>query len=249
MDLEKELRQAMADHVAEASAPASLVTDVRRRHRRRVVRIRTTLGVAATAVVAVAITPTYHAITIGAAPVGAPETTNGMSRTPAPPAAPQPIPPGTPDPRTLSGTAGPGATGRPSAVPPSHRGELPAHLPVSVRKWVTYLPPGLRPSGPCQDERTSSRQTTTCRWKGAAGTVEVHLIHGAGLGRPEDLSAVPPMPTYTSVHGRRAITAPWGGTGGQILWIERQGLGVFVGVDAPLRGELNRIADGVRDPF
>ncbi|TDD72797.1 hypothetical protein, partial [Actinomadura rubrisoli] len=80
MDLESELRRAMAEQVAEATAPPSLVADVKRRHRRRATRIRATVGAAAASVVALALVPTYQSFR--ATPAGAPETTaspNGVS--------------------------------------------------------------------------------------------------------------------------------------------------------------------------
>jgi hypothetical protein len=249
MDLEKELRQAMAEHVAEAAAPSSLVTDVRRRHRRRVTRIRTTIGVAAAAVAAIAALPAAEFFDIGAAaPVGAPTTTIAPRPATSPPGSHAPLAPGSLDPRLASKAPRAGSTGKPSATPPHSSVGSPGGITGPVDDWLTYLPSGLQPAGPCLDERSATRRTTTCRWTGTGGTLEVQVVRGSGLTSLEDFSAIPPMPRYTSVHGRRAITGERmlaGGAGGQVMWIERPGTGMFVSVSTPLRSQLMRIAEGV----
>jgi hypothetical protein len=251
MDLEKELRQAMAEHVAEASAPVMLVADVHRRHRRRVRRVRTTIGVVAVAVVAVSALPAAEFFDIGAAEqVSAPSTTEDARPSTGSPGSPVPHAPASPGARTGSGTARAGEAGRPSVPPPSHGGESPG-VAGPVVDWLTYLPSGLRSVGPCADERSADRRTTTCRWRGTGGTIEVRLVRETGVSKIEDLSAVPPMPRYTSVHGRRAVISErmlTGAAGAQVTWMERPGAGVSVSVGPSLRNELMRIAEGVRIP-
>ncbi|HEV7936379.1 MAG TPA: hypothetical protein VGP70_29230 [Actinomadura sp.] len=244
MDLEQQLREAMAEHVAEVSAPASLVKDVHRRHRRRVVRIRTTIGVAATALVAITVTPAFNVLQIGAAPVGAPSATHGTGRTPTRPVSPEPLAaPGSPDSHASTGTID-GAPARPPATSPHHGGGAEGDV-IPIRTWVTYLPRGLKPAGSCRDERAASRRMTICRWTGSAGSLEVRLFRGSELAKPEDFAAIPPMPRYTTVHGHRAIIADGSGAAAQIMWIDRPGVGVLVEVSQSLRDQLIRIAEGV----
>ncbi|MBC6459506.1 hypothetical protein [Actinomadura sp. HBU206391] len=241
----------MAEHVAEASAPSSLVTDVRRRHRRRVTRIRTTVGVAAAAVVAIAALPAADFFDIGAAaPVGAPTTASKGPAAP-PPGSQQPLGPGTPDPRTSSGEPRAGATVKPSATPPHRRGGPSGGVIPPVVDWLAYLPSGLRAVGPCADERSETRRTIICRWTGPAGTLEVRLHSGSGLTKPEDVFALSAVPKYTSVRGQRAITLERtlaGGAGSLVMWIDHPGSGVTVSVSPSLRTQLMRIAEGVHAP-
>jgi hypothetical protein len=246
MELESELRQAMTEHVAAASAPRSLVTAVRRRHRRRVIRIRATVAVAAVAAAAIATVPVYQ--TVRAAPAGGPDPRTGVgpatvSTMPMPSAA-------TPYPRSSPGRAE--ATVRPAPTRSAHGpGRGGARGP---RAWVTFVPPGLDEVGSCVDQRVSGRPTTACRWAGVGGSaVEVRFVDDPGLVAPEDVISPAPMPgnvlTSDQVHGRPAVvtdTAGAVGTGGQVAWIERPGLGVVVLVTKPLRDQLLRIADGVR---
>src|SRR3954469_16236923 len=60
MDLENELRQAMAEHVTEVSAPRSLAADAKRRHHRTVRRRGAFTVGAAALVVGVAMVPAYQ---------------------------------------------------------------------------------------------------------------------------------------------------------------------------------------------
>src|SRR4051812_8084278 len=88
MDLENELRQAMAEHVTEVSAPRSLAADAKRRHH-RTVRRRTALAVgAAGLVVGVAMIPAHQSFrpqTVGADGKGG--TKHGVRTTVTPPSA------------------------------------------------------------------------------------------------------------------------------------------------------------------
>ncbi|GAA2119229.1 hypothetical protein [Actinomadura alba] len=251
MDLENELKQAMAEHVAEASAPTSLVADVHRRHRRRARRVRTTIGVAAVAVVTVSALPAAQFFDIGTAePVGAPTTTTGPRASSMPPGSPVPLAPVSPDPRTGSGTPRAGETAKPPVTRPSRGGGGPGVVSPIV-DWLTYLPSGLRPAGSCGDERDGSRRTTICRWTGTAGTVEVRLVRDSGPTEIEDLFAVPSVPRPAEVRGRRALVVErmlTGGAGSLVLWMERPGAGVSVSVSPGLRTQLMRIAEGARIP-
>jgi hypothetical protein len=240
MDLESELRQAMAEHVASASAPSSLVTAVHRRHRRRSARIRASVAVAAVAAVAIAVVPVRHAVR--ATPAGEPDGPGGVgpatvSTTPMPPLA-------TPYPRSAA-SDGAVATASGSAASPPARG-LSRRDPL--RALMTYLPPGLRPEGLCVAAQAAGRSTTTCRWAGDGGAaLEVRLVRDPALAGPEDIaSASAPVLVYDQVHDQPAIVTEQAGVGRQVTWIERPGLGVLVSVSTPLGDRLMRIADGVR---
>lgn len=248
MDLEKELRQAMAEHAAESSAPTTLVADVRRRHHRRVMRIRTTVGVAATVGVAIAMVPTYNAFRVQVAPAGAtgsptdgrPSTTAVQS---APPSAPAPGPTG------ATAPAAPGATAKPSTRAPGQTGgAAPSSGVLPVRRWLAYVPQGLRQTEPCLDRNSGGKHTTTCEWTGPGGRIEVRLVRGSDLTKPEEILAVPGVPRYTSVHGRRAITLIRPDGAAQLVWVDRPGVGVLMTVSAPLRTELKKIAEGFQAP-
>src|SRR4051794_38165488 len=104
MDLESELKQAMAERVAPVSAPTSLVADVHRRHRRRVARVRTTVMTAAAVAVVVTVTPMYQAHR--AVSTGAHDATAGTGPATASTALIQPLPTVSPDPRSTPGVAG-----------------------------------------------------------------------------------------------------------------------------------------------
>ncbi|GAA2605951.1 hypothetical protein SMC26_32655 [Actinomadura fulvescens] len=248
MDLESELRKAMAEHTAEASAPASLAARVRHRHRRRVARIRTTVGVAAVAVVAIAAVPSYRSLDAG--PVSA-------SRTPTSTGTAAALPPGqdrTPAPgpsRTPRSTDGPGTGSTrqptvPGTTPSGSGGPIPGGGASKLPAWVTYMPSGLSAAGPCATHRSGQRSTTTCRWQGSSGSVEVRLVRGMGFAGPESLAAFPTVPTPTTVRGRRAIMTDRPDTGRQIAWLDRPGVGVLVVVGGAARAQLLRIAEGVR---
>ncbi|MEU6038958.1 hypothetical protein ABZ801_26455 [Actinomadura sp. NPDC047616] len=252
MDLESELRTAMAEHTAGTSAPPSLAAVVRRRHRRRVVRIRVTVGAAvAAAVAAFVVTPAYNSMT-HVDPAGMRETPAG-SPTAASPDRPVPPPaPGLPASPPSAERPGAGASGKPEAdrpPAPAHRDE-PGGAPGPVRRpdWVTYLPPGLNVDRPCAERGGGGDRTTTCRWSGGSGWVEIRVVRGTGLSGPEDLGGdgAPSMPRHTSVHGVRAVVSDRPDSGRQVAWMARPGVGVVVAAGGSARDQLMRVAEGVR---
>ena len=246
MDLENELRQAMEEHVTGVSAPGALAHDARRRHQRTVRRRATVAVAAAGIVVAIAVIPTYQAIhpqTVSSqGPAG--RHTGGRKAETAAPA--------TPSPSTALGSrsAPPSA----SASTPAHPGTRPSRhptgthgaVPGAVRALLGYLPSGINPDETCHNDGTGARRTTICRWTGATGWIEVRLVRDKALTGPADMGFAPPMPQHAEVHGHAALRG--GGTAafGQVMWIERSGLGVWVGVSPTLGTKLMRIADGVR---
>ncbi|MGI8329709.1 hypothetical protein ACRYCC_07065 [Actinomadura scrupuli] len=246
MDLERELRLAMAEHLDGAKAPEELATAVSRRHHRRVVRIRTTVAVvAAGAAVAVA-APTYHAVK--ATPAG------GERRLPTHrPAGPSPerarppaagVTPAAPSPTGPAGVPAPAATGGPQGghqPKPSGRPEL-----SSPSSWVTYLPPGLKPAGPCLPGGTAGRPSTTCRWSHGTDWFTVDVVRAPSLTRPEELGVASALARHTTVHGHQALSVRSPDGGGRTVWIERPGVGVVVVVSRALNDRLPRIAGGVR---
>jgi hypothetical protein len=249
MDLESELRQAMAEQVAEAAAPPSLVADVRRRHRRRVTRIRVTVGVAAAAVAVAAVAPGYQSFraeTVGSK--GEPEGKGGTVATTRPdgtpaPALPEPSPApgksGTATPKKPAGRDG----GGPERKPSTGGGDGVAGLP----SWVTFLPPGLAEDKPCASRREGENRVTTCRWRGSGGWVEVKVVRGSGLSGPEDLITAPGVPRPSTVHGMKALTTERSDASRQIAWLERPGVGVIVAAGGgAVRDQLMRVAEGIR---
>ena len=237
MDLENELRHAMAEHVADVSASESLAAAARSGHHRTVrVRALTVTTVAAT-VVAIAAMPAYQAFR--PEPVGAPG--RAPSAPPAgglAPSAPRPVEaPATPSasPRSTPPVARPGTVHPPTA--PSSHGRGPSLL--------TYLPSGLRRPVPCATTKAADRQVTSCRWTGSGGLIEIKLIRGP-FADPSDIGSFPPMSMPARVHDRPAIRGEWPDMGSQVAWVERPGLGVWVGVGRSLNDQLMRIAEGVR---
>jgi hypothetical protein len=243
MDLENELRQAMAAHVADVSAPESLAVEARRGHH-KTVRVRAlTITAVAAVVVAIAAMPAYQAFrpeTVGApgrAPSGTPA--GGLA-----PSAPRPVEaPATPSaPARASTPAGrPGTIIHPPAAPSSPGGG--GRIGQSL---LTYLPSGLRRLDPCATTKAADRQVTSCRWTGSGGLIEIKLIRGPSFADPSDIGYFPPMSMPARVHDRPAIRGEWADMGSQVAWVERSGLGVWVGVDRALNGQLMRIAEGVR---
>lgn len=250
MDLESELRKAMAEQVAEATASPSLVTDVKRRHRRRKARIHAAAGVAAASVAALALVPTYQSFR--ATPAGNPESTRptgGVSehRQPERPPAPGPS-------QSPSAKDGPGAG--PSSEPKPHptsggSGVNPEKPGIGgavddLPRWITYLPDGLTATGPCAVTGDAKRETTTCKWRGSAGWLEIAVVKGRGLADPRDLMKSPGIPGRTTVRGLPALTGDRPGSGRQISWLDRPGVGVTVSGGGSVEKQLMRIAEGVR---
>lgn len=237
MDLENELRQAMADDVEDVSAPRSLASDVRRRHRRRVRRRGVAVGAAAGIVAVVAAVPTFQAIhprEVGAHSPDPHHTGPGTASTRQLPASPpdrSPKPSDTPE--TPHHPARPPATSHTSAhsTPP--------------RSWLSYLPTGIRPDASCHTQHATAKSTTTCRWTGPAGWIELRLVHADGLTGPSDLGFTPPMPTSSRVHGHPALRSAIPAT---VMWAERKGVGVWIGVAPSLSSTLLHIAEGAHIP-
>ncbi|MFD0685671.1 hypothetical protein [Actinomadura fibrosa] len=250
MDLESELRKAMAERVAEATAPDSLAADVKRRHRRRAARIRVTVGAAAAAVAAIALVPTYQSFR--ATPAGAPGTAAPPDRASVlrqperPPARGVPTSP-SPSGRPGTGTSPKPPDARPSGGTGGHtaRPGAPGGVPA-LPGWVSYLPRGLTATAPCAVADGAGRKTTTCAWRGSAGWVEIAVVRDSGLG-PEDLAPMRGVPGHASVRGMPALTADAPDSGRQISWLARPGVGVVVKAGGgTARNELLRIAEGVR---
>ncbi|HEU5031385.1 MAG TPA: hypothetical protein VFV01_41165 [Spirillospora sp.] len=250
MDLESELRAAMAEQVAGTAAPPSLVADVRRRHRRRTNRIRATVGVAAASVAALALVPTYQSFRATPAgdsatsrPSGGPAILEQPERRPASGLPASPSPEGRPE---------AGSTPKPSAHPRSGGdaggGDGRPGVPGATMKlpaWVTYLPGGLTAAGPCTVTGDAKRRTTTCKWGGTDGWVQIALVKGSGVGLT-DLAPVGGVPTRTTVRGMPALTGDRPGSGRQVSWIAKPGTGVTVTAAGAEKDQLMRIAEGVR---
>jgi hypothetical protein len=244
MDLENELRRAMAEHVTEVSASRTLAHDARRRHHRTVRRRTAVAMTAAGLVVAVAAIPAYQSFrpaTVGAdGPGGRHHGTHAVvSPTPSPSVSPphsgRPV---TPAPGT-AGSRPPGTTR--SRHPASPHGSIFA-VPT---KLLGYLPAGIDPAKTCHTQQMGSRATTTCRWTGTAGWIEVRLVRDHGLSGPADLGFAPPMASQSQVHGHSALRGDGPAVPSQLMWIEHDGLGVWVGVSPSLSGRLVRVAEGV----
>lgn len=243
MDLENELRQAMAEHVTGVSAPRTLADEAKRRHHRTVRRRTTVAAAAAGVVVAVAMVPTYQAIR--PQPVGAPGPggrpgggAKAGAATTAQPSTPSAVGPAA----TSKTTAG---TSHPAAPPSRHSPGTHSAVSGIARSLLGYVPAGIRPDGKCDTEEAGHRRTTVCRWTGSAGWVEVRLVRDGGLAGPADMGLAPPMPKHVQVNGHTALQGDGPTMVSQIMWIEHSGLGVWVGVSPGLGGSLLRVADGV----
>ncbi|MFB9832213.1 hypothetical protein [Actinoallomurus acaciae] len=239
MDLENELRQAMADHVTDVSAPGTLATDAKRRHH-RTVRRRAAFAVgAAGVIVAAGMIPAYHTIrpqTVGAdGPAG---RKNGQQTARTPSASP------TPSVDARSSSPGAGSKGSPSAERPKRPAADQGPDLGAVKALLGYLPRGLT-AKPCTTEHTGTKETKTCRWSGSTGWIEVRLVHDGGLKTPSDLGLAPPLAKAFRVHGHPGLRSDGPAVPSQIMWIERHGLGVWVGVSPSLGGSITRIADSV----
>ncbi|GLY76578.1 hypothetical protein [Actinoallomurus iriomotensis] len=240
MDLEDELRQAMADHVTELSAPGDLAAGAKRRHH-RTVRRRAAFAVgAAGVIVAAGMIPAYNTIhpqTVGAdGPEGrkqGQQTTRTLSTSP------------TPSTDAPSSSPGAGPKGSHPAGRPTRQSDDTRNPGLgTVKALLTYLPHGLT-AKPCTTEHTGTKDTKTCRWSGSSGWIEVRLVHGKGLKSPSDLKLAPVVAKAFRVHGHQGLRADGPALPNQIMWIERQGLGVWVGVSPSLGGSMTRIAEGV----
>jgi hypothetical protein len=248
MDLESELRKAMAEQVAGATASQSLVTDVKRRHRRRKARVHAAAGVAAASVAALALVPTYQSFR--ATPAGDTETTRPSNTVSALRLPERPPASGLPESPSPQGRSEAGASQKPEARGPSGDGQAPPKpgaggVAGALPKWITYLPDGLAATGPCAVSGDADRTTTTCAWRGSGGWVEIALVKG-GLTGPQDLMRAPGIPGRTSVHGMPALTGDRPDSSRQISWLARHGVGVTVTASGSAKDRLMRIAEGVR---
>lgn len=247
MDLERELRLAMAEHLEGASAPEALATAVSHRHHRRVVRRRMTVAVIAAGVAVAVAAPTYHAVR--ATPVGGDRTLSARKQ-----AGPSSVPVQPPAPRatqTVSSPAGAVGVPTPAATEAPHGGHQtqPSGRPEfspNPSSWVTYLPPGLKSAGPCLLDRAAGRQSTTCRWTSGADWFKVNVIRAPTLTRPDELGAPSALAQHTTVHGHQALSTLGPDGTGRLVWIERSGVGVIVQVSRSLNDQLGRIAGGIR---
>ncbi|MFA1543814.1 hypothetical protein [Actinomadura monticuli] len=248
MDLESELRNAMAEQVAGTSASPSLVADVKRRHRRRAARIRTAAGVAAASVAALALVPAYQsfrATPAGNSEITRPTGTVSASRPPERSPAP-----GLPASPPSKGRPGAGVSSKPDAHPSSGgagpRGPGAGGAIGALPGWITYLPDGLAAAGPCAVTGDAGWETTTCSWRGKTGWVEIALVKGGGLTGPKDLMKTPGIPGRTSVRGMPALTGDRPDSARQVSWLARPGVGVTVTAAGSAKDQLMRIAEGVR---
>jgi hypothetical protein len=240
MDLENELRQAMAEHVTEMSAPRTLAADAKRRHH-RTVRRRTALAVGAAGVVAaVAMIPAYQSFrpqTVGADGPGGQK--HRQQTTGTLPVSPAPTTP------SLSSSPSAGSNGAHSSGTPKRSGGSRGSGSSAVKALLGYLPPGIGPTKTCQTAHTGSKETTTCRWTGSGGWVEVRLVRDSGLKVPSDLGLAPPMSQPIHLRDHSALRSVGPAITSQVMWIQRHGLGVWVGVSPSLSDSLIRVAEGV----
>ncbi|TDC96049.1 hypothetical protein [Actinomadura sp. 7K507] len=250
MDLESELRRAMAERAAEATASPSLAADVKRRHRRRKARIHAAAGVAAAAVAALALVPTYQSFR--ATPAGNPETAgpaDGGSTLRKPERPPAPGASASPSAKEEPGA---GTSRKPETHPsPGGSGGEPRKPGTGgaldgLPRWIAYVPDGLTATGPCTVKGDAKRRTTTCKWRGGTGWLEIGMVKGSGLTGPQDLMKTPGLPGRTSVRGMPALIGDRPGSGRQISWLARPGVGVTVSGGGSVKGRLMRIAEGVR---
>ncbi len=240
MDLENELRQAMAEGVIGMSAPETLAHDARRRHQRTVRRRTAVVMTAAGLMVAVAAIPAYQSFrpqTVGQN--GAED--RHKNHHPAV-AAPSITPPSAShSPAPTGGKPGSHAPKNPSHHPPG------AHVPGSkaIKAVLGYLPPGINPAKTCQTQKDGSRETATCRWTGGSKWIEVRVVHDSALSVPGDLGLAPAVVRQVRIHGHPALRGDGPAIISQLMWIEHGGLGVWVGVSFDLTGDLTRIADSL----
>jgi hypothetical protein len=240
MDLENELRQAMAEHVTEMSAPRTLASEAKRRHH-RTVRRRTSIAIGAAGVVAaIGMIPAYQSIhpqTVGADGSGGNKQGQHANGT-------QPVVP-TPTVDGRSGLPSTGPKGSHSPAKSKHPSSLQGPDLGIAKSLLGYLPQGLTPGKSCGTDQSGSKKTTTCRWNGAGGWVEVRLIRASGLKGPADLGLASPLAKHATVHGHPALRSDGPAMPSEVMWVERKGLGVWVSVSPSLSGSLTHIADGV----
>ncbi len=240
MDLENELRQAMAEHVTAVSAPETLARDARHRHQRTVRRRTAVVMTAAGLVVAVAAIPTYHSFrpqTVGSNGAEGRKKNHPTALAPVPSLSP----PGASPSRSATGKPGSHAPDKPSHHPTDSK--LPGTK--AVKALLGYLPAGIDPAKTCESQKTGARETTTCRWTGSAGWIELRIVHDHGLSVPGDLGLAPAITKHSIVHGHPALLGEGPAIPSQLMWIEHGGLGLWIGVSPQLNGKLTRIADGV----
>ena len=239
MDLENELRQAMAEHVTDVSASRTRAADAKRRHH-RTVRRRTAIAVGAAGVVVAGVVmvpaayQSFRPQTVGAD--GKKDGGHSGQTTATPPPAPALTP------RPHSGAPGSGPKG--SLHSPKPKRSPGVQLPGlgTVTSVLGYLPAGIGPDKTCHTDHVGSKQTTSCRWSGSGGWVEVRLVHDGALKSPSDLGLAPPMAEKLKIHGHPALLSR---LPSQVMWVERPGLGIWVGVSPSLSDSLSRVADGV----
>jgi hypothetical protein len=240
MDLENELRQAMAEHVTEMSAPRTLAADAKRRHH-RTVRRRAAFAVGAAGVVAaVAMIPAYQSIhpqTVGA-------DGSGGQKHRQQPAGTLPVSPAPTTP-PLSSSPSAGSNGAHSSGRSKRSASPQGSGSAAVRALLGYLPPGIAPAKTCQTAHTGAKETTTCRWTGSGGWVEVRLVRDSGLKVPSDLGLAPPMSKQVRLHDHSALRSAGPAITSQVMWIQRHGLGIWVGVSPSLNNSLIRVAESV----
>jgi hypothetical protein len=249
--VENELRLAMADEVGDLAAPRSLAHDVIRRHGRRVLRNRLLVAASVGAVLAGGL-PAYRALApaVPGGPVR-PGVDVAVSATPlprsgGPPPAPAPGASRSRQPNRQE-TNAPGQSAPASQVPRRRSGVV-----------LGYLPAGLRRDGRCDTQRFAGRQTTACRWEGEAASgavpggglgrswVEVRVVREPGLSRADDLGFPAPRTREVRVNGEPGIAGFLPDGSRQVVWRERSGVGVYVGVSPSMADDLIKIADGVR---
>lgn len=238
MDLENELRQAMAEHVTEVSVSRTLAADAKRRHH-RTVRRRTAIvaGAAGLVVVGVAMVPAYQSFrpqTVGAD--GKKGGGHSGQTTATPPSVPNLTP------RPHSGAPSSGAPGSHHSTKPKHSPDLQLPDLGTIKSVLGYIPAGIGPGRTCHTDHAGTKQTTSCRWSGSGGWVEVRLVRSGGLKSPSDLGLAPPVVEKLKIHGHPALLSQ---LPSQVMWIERPGLGVWVGVSPSLSGSLSRVAESV----
>jgi hypothetical protein len=241
MDLENELRQAMADHVTEMSAPRTLAADAKRRHH-RTVRRRTAFAVGAAGVVAaVAMIPAYQSFrpqTVGADGPGGQKHRQQTTGTRSASSAPT-------TPSVASSPSAGSNGGAHSSVKPTPSASSQSSASSAAKTLLGYLPPGIDPAKTCQTAHTGSKETTTCRWTGSSGWVEVRLVRDSGLKVPSDLGLAPPTSKRITLGNHSALRSIGPAITSQIMWIQRHGLGVWVGVSPSLKSSLIRVAESV----